>query len=237
MSSQAKPTPKKHHYEKKKSTAFGKFVGKVIFALILGFLIGFGINSYCWHKEGFNKTMQRINAVYQQEIDGLSLRNERFAAYFAASINLSGNWLIHFKTSVQAGINKIELFRRWKLATAFSKAMNGLSKFMRVCLGTIKIVLGKLAGIVVSIWIYIFASLLGMLDGLLKRYVRTQEGGRESTFVFHKVSNTVLAIPAYILAVYLVVPLFINPAVVACVMAVLFYWFFSLVTSNLKKFV
>ena len=101
---------------------------------------------------------------------------------------------------------------------------------------TAKVVIAKCISLFASVWVFIFAALIGALDGLVARYIRTSEGGRESTFIFHKVADGLLKIPVILLFLYLTSPFFINPEWVVVLMGVLFFAFFYTATANLKKF-
>ena len=117
-----------------------------------------------------------------------------------------------------------------------SKIMQAVGHFVFVLVNTLVILFAKFFSVFVSFWVFLFAAILGATDGLLERYIRTNEGGRESTFIFHRVSDTVIKIPVAILFFYLTIPLFFNPEMIVMVMSVLFFLFFYIATANLKKF-
>jgi hypothetical protein len=101
---------------------------------------------------------------------------------------------------------------------------------------TAKDVLAKTVSVLVSLWVFVFSSLLGAMDGLLNRYKRTCEGGRESTYIYHKVSSSMYKIPLAILVVFLSLPLDINPEIVVILLSITFFMYFYITTSSLKKY-
>lgn len=94
----------------------------------------------------------------------------------------------------------------------------------------------KFISVFSAILIYVFAGLLGALDGLVMRYVRTAEGGRESTFIFHKMTDTILQIPIWLIFIYLLSPVLINPTWIIVLLSLSFFLVFNIATANLKKF-
>lgn len=57
-------------------------------------------------------------------------------------------------------------------------------------------------------------ALTGMIDGLNKREIRTAELGRESSYVFHKISKWSLRIIVTVLVFWVLVPLKVSPIMV-----------------------
>ena len=86
-----------------------------------------------------------------------------------------------------------------------------ISTHRRHGMGIILVLLFKFINIVGAALIYLLAALFGACDGLVTRYVRTAEGGRESTFIFHQMTNMVIQIPVGLIMIYLISPVLINP--------------------------
>jgi hypothetical protein len=219
---------------KPRSSLFG-FIYEVIRSMFWAIVIGFIINCILWHREGYEKLMIALNKNYNTEMTGIYLRNHQFADLYQSQIHTLSNFTseideqisesIHFKSIMNA--YTIDL---WNLVQGYSY------KILQVFNETAKDIMAKTLSVMVSLWIFIFSSLLGAMDGLLHRYIRTQEGGRESTYVYHKVAYCVYKAPLAIILLYLALPIMINPEIVVVILSMTFFMFFYLTTASLKKY-
>lgn len=217
-----------------------RFVWSILSAIIWALVIGLIINCYFWEHEGYQKLILDINKTYQTQVDGVSLRSRMVQSdYDAAATEL--------KNTVSNVINMTALFlinnhlylnshSEISESVNFKKIESFFSHCMQVLVGTFKVTVAKFIGIFSSFFVFLFASIIGAMDGLLARYIRTCEGGRESTFLYHKVSDKVLQIPVAILFLYLTSPFLVNPEYVVIFISVVLFSFFRISTSNLKKY-
>lgn len=83
----------------------------------------------------------------------------------------------------------------------------------------------------------IMASLIGALEGLHLRYVRTQEGGRESTLLYHHAGEKLLIVPVVALMIYLGAPLSFSALWMSLCLCVFFFLYFKVRLSCLKKYI
>ena len=118
----------------------------------------------------------------------------------------------------------------------FVDGLSTLAQIGAMLWASFLVLLFKFINIMGATLIYVLAALLGACDGLVTRYVRTAEGGRESTFIFHKMTDTILQIPAWLIMIYLVSPVLINPTFMIGLLALSFFMVFNIATANLKKF-
>lgn len=101
---------------------------------------------------------------------------------------------------------------------------------------SLKVDLLKFISVLCSFMVFVFAGVLGGLDGLLSRYIRTAEGGRESTYGYHFLADSVFKIPFLLVLVYLALPFSISPLLIVCALSLLIFMFSRISTSHLKKF-
>lgn len=115
-------------------------------------------------------------------------------------------------------------------------SVNTIYSFLTIVYLTMKVILVKLLAVLGAIILYIFTSMLGLLDGLVARYKRTMQAGRESTFVFHRVAKLLLSLPVLLLFIYIISPMYINPLIINFAIAGLLFSGFRVYGSNLKKY-
>lgn len=94
----------------------------------------------------------------------------------------------------------------------------------------------RLALILFSLPIFIFAALVGGIDGLVERDLRRWGGGRESSNVFNLARRSV--VPAFVAAcvIYISLPFSINPVVVVLPFAFLLGMAVRIGFERLKKY-
>ncbi len=222
-------------FKKKKSGIQGA-IWSAFAATVWGLFIGIVINFFIWHHEGYAKLMNDMDITYQHQVHGISLRNQTAAVHEGAWIGFVFDHLNEWKKFSGNKIKKKKLAENDSLTQPTNFALTLLNKVYYVSTGTFKILIAKFLSVFSSIWVFIFAALIGGIDGLLKRYIRTIEAGRESTYIFHRVSDFLIKIPVGMLFLYLTLPIFIRPELVALLMSVTVFLFCYTATSNLKKF-
>ena len=223
----------------KRHSMFGDFIDTVKFALVLGFLVSLGVNLYYWGAKGYHPTINKITNVAAHENEAIAARSQDAAGFFVVITQRITKWInsiIHYAehntpsiqltTSLKPNQNERTIWHNFKI---------GWHKFWSILFGTAVEVLIKLISIFASFFVYVFALLLGAVDGLVQREIRRAEGGRESTFLFHKVADTVLKIPGLILIVFLACPIPINPLIAVYSITFMFFCFSSILCTNWKK--
>lgn len=95
----------------------------------------------------------------------------------------------------------------------------------------------KWLGLLQGVGLLVFMSLLGAMEGLSRRHIRTAEGGRESTFLYHRVGRCLSWLPVGLLVVYISLPLWLSPAPLSLVMSGCLFFFLSVRMACLKKYV
>jgi len=246
MTEEAKQQNQNNLQQKQRRGALGNFIAAVKFALILGFVASLLINFYSWYKEGYSYTIsQKISPSASRGTSAIAQRNATLAAYCIAVLQLIDSWGNELSSYTQAQIQhnaltgKLKIFNsnpsNQKIWVQIKKIKTIWKHFLGIFLGTAIEVFIKFASVFLSFFIYLFALLLGAVDGLVEREIRRAEGGRESTFLFHRVADTVLKIPGLILIVFLACPIAINPLIAVYTMALLFFCFANILCANWKK--
>ena len=246
MTEEAKQQNQNNLQQKQRRGALGNFIAAVKFALILGFVASLLINFYSWYKEGYSYTIsQKISPSASRGTSAIAQRNATLAAYCIAVLQLIDSWGNELSSYTQAQIQHSTLIDKSKnfnsnpsnqnIWAQIKKIETGWKHFWGIFLGTTIEVFIKFASVFLSFFIYLFALLLGAVDGLVEREIRRAEGGRESTFLFHRVADTVLKIPGLILIVFLACPIAINPLIAVYTMALLFFCFANILCANWKK--
>ncbi|MCE3237398.1 MAG: hypothetical protein K0R24_379 [Gammaproteobacteria bacterium] len=218
-------------------------VSKLIFVLWVAWVVAMGLNIVDWHRKGYTALIQKLDQNYAEQMKGLFIRNETMSVYSDAVIVLIKQhtqlFFIVMVGKIKSLLSSVRLFD-FKSDKQEEECMSMISQeviqFLSVMVKTTQVLLAKVISVLASFWVYIFYSLVGVLDGLVKRYIRTSEGGRESTFVFHKVSNLVIQLPVGIVVLYLIVPDLFSPEIVVILMSFSLFAFFKIATSQLKKY-
>lgn len=178
-----------------------------------------------------------LDASYKKQLSSISSNNHEIATMYTHGVDRVHSFFHRSWRMGQKFINQVPYVHSFmNNPLNQSQIKTHIMRFFSILGMTFKLLIAKFASIFVSIWVFVFASILGAMDGLLSRYIRTVEGGRESTFIFHRVSGVVIKIPVAIVFLYLSTPFFLNPKWVVMVMSLLFFGFFYIATANLKKF-
>ena len=235
MSEAIAPTPIKS------PKGFSRFLWGLLSAIFWGWCLSICIYSVMWYQVGFTSMTQalRSDLAMQRSVSRYAdLRSAPIAGKVGDIITTGLNRCKAFFAKMGKPFAKFKLS---SLPKSAKQSLLTVSRFIKrsysLLTGSGKLVIAKFFSVFISLPVMVFAALLGAADGLLKRYIRTQEGGRESTFVYHRVSDRVIALPVWILWGYLISPFDINPQVVVVLMSILLFCFFNISTANLKKFI
>ena len=214
-------------------------LGTTLNAVFWGWLIGFGINCFFWETEGYRQLLQELDREYQQQMANIALRNTSFLQHYSMLttwIEQGSHWLSQQLMQLKPYVSSITPYINYLMQMSLTQHVIAfVTHLSEVAWGTLTVTWAKLAGILSVIWVLVFAVIVGAMDGLLERYIRTMEGGRESAFIFHQLTNG-MRYPFLLLFVYLAVPILINPEIFMVLMSVLFFVLIRGATANLKKF-
>lgn len=234
-----------------------KIVRGVIGTTILGFLVVSLISAYQWISSGYESSMQNLDKKISRETEVMKLRSPVLLNNSMKMILWIKGLLDRTKLNLEnptKDLNRIkpavlnsdakEVSNKQKKSkseaidvTSVGKdILNAFTKIGKILWLSFIFLLFKIIEVYAASILYLFTSLLGALDGLMKRYIRTEEGGRESTFAFHWITNITIKFPFLLIFLYFILPIEINPVVLTCLIASSFFLIFNVLTTSLKKF-
>lgn len=200
--------------------------------MTIGLVVGVGINSYMGYKLGYAPMMKALHHTLSEQLAGLGFRDKPLAEESGWVMKQIATQVVRWEQAGEQVVTKRVPTQPSTLTHWVALANRGLSLIGL----TLALMAAKLLSVSISLLVLVFAALIGAMDGLLKRYIRTQEGGRESTFVFHRISDVLITAPVLLLVIYLALPIYLPPQAVVMAMSGLVFLFFTIATTNLKKF-
>lgn len=230
----------------KKQTLFNTAIGvmlKLIFSLVMALIFSIAIEiigmNVWWADEGVNHSAQ----MYEFELmqigsshygvdfteDQLAFIQETIHLHHKVidALNLSGlgDWV---KRPVKDEGNPMRII----IKTIY----RSMEDYIDAALNVTKVFSLRLAILTLSLPLFVFALLVGVVDGLVERDLRRWGAGRESSTVFNLARSTVvpLAVGAWI--VYLSLPVSINPSFVIVPFVFLFGYSVRVTTDRMKKY-
>lgn len=213
---------------------------KVVSSIFWAVVLGVCINSYWWYTRGFEQVITELNSTYQSQLSGLAYRNASLISLVDAGSQSVNDKVAKWTEVARSELSHVPVFQSMRhnhqVTSYFSQPISLATKIYCLVQKTLLVALAKILSIATSIWVLIFAAIFGASDGLRSRYIRTMEGGRESTFIFHRVSSALIQAPIAVLFLYLLLPITLNPEIVVIGISLLFFACFYLTTANLKKF-
>lgn len=194
---------------KRKQNMVIKSIRWIVMGMIIGFLLTLVISCVEAYKVGLMNTLNTLMTHYFNLILEITHRNPRLA-----------NWILEF-------------FGQGSISN-----LNDINGFLSLAAWSFKLDVVKFISVFCSFSVFIFAGFLGLLDGLLTRYIRTAEGGRESTYIYHHLADALFKIPFCLVVAYLALPFPLkNPLILVVILAMISFLFCRLSASNLKKFI
>jgi len=100
----------------------------------------------------------------------------------------------------------------------------------------IKVVCYKAMVFAYALPLLVVSSVVGSIDGLIHREIRTQEMGRESSFLFHKFSRLSSRLISTVMMAYFILPLSLSLPLFLLPMALLTCGLSSMTCRYLKKY-
>lgn len=212
----------------------------LIISLLLSILIEWiGINRF-WTEPGANhaKTVLAMDQHYLNQ----SLKNESLLikGQVISATATAVNWIAQqsWLTTLSTGtpISKVSMGSM----DAIQKWIHGLSDryqdYWQAANYVAQTFVVRLALIFFSLPIFLFAGVVGAVDGLVERDLRRWGGGRESSNVFNLAKKSIT--PAFVLAcvVYISLPYSMNPVIVILPFVILLGLAVRISFERLKKY-
>lgn len=123
-----------------------------------------------------------------------------------------------------------------KVSEGLNTAMSGIKRSVLLLLSVAQLLFYKCIVFVFALPLLLLSTVIGSIDGMIHRAVRTEEMGRESSFLFHKFSSLSAKVVSLAMTIYFILPIslglfvFLFPmSLLACVLA-------SVTTRHLKKY-
>jgi len=212
----------------------------LIISLLLSIIIEWiGINRF-WAEQGSNhaKTVLAMDQRYLNQ----SLKNESLVikgqviSATATAVNwiAQQSWLTTLSTGTptsKVSMGSMDVLQKW---------IHGLSDryqdYWQAANYVAQTFVVRLALIFFSLPIFLFAGVVGAVDGLVERDLRRWGGGRESSNVFNLAKKSIA--PAFVLAgvVYISLPYSVNPVIVILPFAIALALAVRISFERLKKY-
>lgn len=215
-------------------------LAKLLSAAMLGYILTLFGYLIMWQLTSYKNTRDKLNDEYNQYLTHIA----KYEKSVLSNMGLNNAKYRDIFNKLQLGVScKIrEMVAKLKSALnhqnikILDNTINITSSFLNIIYLTFKIIVVKLIALLASIALYICASMLGLLDGLVARYKRTMQAGRESTFVFHHVAKLILSLPVFLMFIYIISPIYINPLIINLAIAGFLFVGFRVYGANLKKY-
>ena len=94
----------------------------------------------------------------------------------------------------------------------------------------------RLLVLVLTIPLFIMATFVGLVDGLVRRDIRKFGAGRESGFIYHRVKASVVPLAVLPWILYLALPISVHPLWILLPSAVLLGLAVNLTAGSFKKY-
>ena len=94
----------------------------------------------------------------------------------------------------------------------------------------------RLAVLILTLPTFVLFSVVGLIDGLVRRDLRRWGGGRESSYLYHYAKKSVWRFVLIAAITYLALPISLHPAFILLPFAILFAVSISITASTFKKY-
>jgi len=228
---------------KRKKSMLISSIGWGVMAAALGFLLTLILSCIAAYKTSYVDALSYLATSYFNLILEIANRNPGFAHFILHSQTLAEAQIFQGLNDGQAFIlghfSKLQNISApsGKISNLIDDATYHLYGFLYLAKWSLKLDIIKFISVFCSLMVFIFAGFLGLLDGLLTRYIRTAEGGRESTYVYHHLADALFKIPFCLVVAYIALPFPLNPLIVVVILAVTTFMFCRVSGANLKKFI
>lgn len=159
---------------------------------------------------------------------------ERFAASFAKSarslLELIG--IRHLSSGIWNGASQEPSALR-SLLRYLSQA---IAPYLEAARNSVQLFAVRLAVLILTLPTFVLFSVVGLIDGLVRRDLRRWGGGRESSYLYHYAKKSVWRFVLIAAITYLALPISLHPAFILLPFATLFALSISITASTFKKY-
>lgn len=252
----ARATPQR---QQKARNVLVALVVSLVKALLLGWLILSGMFFFRWWQGSYVAAMSDGNGWLASQTDELrhllgaeeiGIQNRMLSGMTQFSHLVDGQMWQSVETRFDEG-EKAEAALLGEMPTVlsankqrpFDGITQGLASVWQGCLEASHLIgvagmvmLLKLALLLLSLPLFLLASLVGFSDGLMLRTIRTASLGRESAYVFHKLVSLFPRLVGIGILVFLLMPVSTGSPYVLLMLALGVGLWFSQTTSRFKKY-
>ncbi|KTD53482.1 hypothetical protein Lsan_3892 [Legionella santicrucis] len=193
-----------------------RFIMSWFVILFLGWLLLLAWTMTRWTLFGFEKTCHVINQLLREQTQLIVVYHPVLPTEYLSSIDFT-----QIKTSLPPALTDAYLFslQLWTLIRL-----------------TTQLMIIKLSILIAAIPLFTLTMTAGLVDGLNQRAIRTYSLGRESSYVFHQVNRFFKRGFIWILAVWLALPISINPAILFVPLSIVLSVMVSITACRFKKY-
>lgn len=228
---------------KKKKNMLVKSIRWTLGGMIVGFLLTLTVSGIEAYKTGLLNALTNLVTDYFNLILNIADRNPGFADFILRSQALAEGQVYQSLSDTNSfiqthftGLANHPITDR-SLSAALANVKYHAYGIAYLIEWSFKLDVVKFISVFCSVFVFIFAGFLGLIDGLLNRYIRTAEGGRESTYVYHHLAEALFKIPFCLVVAYLALPFPLNPMIVVVILTLTTFLFCRISAANLKKFI
>lgn len=227
---------------KRKKNMVLKAIGCVLSGIAVGFFLTLIVSIVKAYKSGLLSALSDLLTAYADLVLEIAGRSPNLAGFILDKQALieaeASNSLISSGSFIAAHFPKLmnTPAPSAQIGFALAKIKYYFTGLFYLTEWSFKVDLLRFISVFCSIMVFVFAAILGFLDGLLTRYIRTAEGGRESTYIYHHLADSTFKLPFFLIIAYIALPLPISPLLVVAVITLLIFMFCRISAANLKKF-
>ncbi|HAT1727748.1 TPA: TIGR03747 family integrating conjugative element membrane protein [Legionella pneumophila] len=219
-----------------------KTVMTFMLLVLLGWLILMGWVSSLWCCLGFEKAFSSVTTLSQKQTQAITAFNGMSVA------NTIKSWLKTIPTQdvankaaqtgslIKKGLDEVmpdETNDLNEIAQDFILIANQVWLLMGL---TTQVMFIKLVILISAIPLFLLMVVVGLVDGLNQRAIRTASLGRESSYVFHQLNRHAKRVLLLLLSLWLALPISITPAFVFVPASLLLGIMVSITASRFKKY-
>lgn len=219
-------------------------IGRALRWLVLSLLVSIAIEcigmTFWWPEMGVehSRAMLRAELGYLTQDVRQSLLSDDPTRFAASCAEQARYVLLKFADLVtdSAWISQPVTHSTASIRSSVRRLGQVLVLYGQVTLTIVQVFVVRLATLVLALPMFALFSLVGLIDGLVRRDLRRWGGGRESSYLYHHAKNSVWRFVLITCVIYLALPISLHPALVLMPFATLFAVSIDVTASTFKKY-
>jgi len=223
--------------------AFGKLAGALrwlLLALLFSILIEWGGMVFVWPEE----RLEHSRAMLEAELGFLATDFRRSVvasdpARFAKAVADKTYYVLFELTRVTdfiAWVSPRPKPEERGVRPFLHRLYRPVAEFVVAAMQITQVFSVRLAILTLATPVFLLASLVALVDGLVQRDLRRWGGGRESSFVYHWAKRSALPLVVLTWVLYLALPFSLHPTFVVLPFGTLFALSVAVTASTFKKY-